>query len=256
MRKKEREGRLAMEQAQRLRTQFLASMSHDLRSPLNSLLGFATLIASGVEGPITEEQRESIQMITRSARDLLRLVNNIIDAARLEAGKLALDRQWVASSEILAQVASEGRRMIDDRPLELQVELAPELPRVRVDEARVVQAILGLISHAIHASERGTIKLLASVGASARGGQEPHLRVEVVDQGTGIREVDQAALFEPFREIQDPSGKRIGGLGLGLALARSLIRAHGGDVWFATKRGRGTTFIVALPLDVPQRSSA
>lgn len=255
MRAKEREGRLAMEQAQRLRTQFLASMSHDLRSPLNSLLGFATLIASGVEGPITGEQRESIQMITRSARDLLRLVTNILDSARLEAGRLSLDRAWTPASDILSQAVSDGRRMLEDRPLEIEAEFAPTLPKIYADQDRVVQAILGLFSHAIHATERGTIKVLANVYRGPPGPTEAHLRIDVIDQGAGIREADQATLFEAFREIQEPSGRRIGGLGLGLALARELIRAHGGDVWFVSKHGRGTTFMVALPIERPHRAA-
>jgi len=253
MRAKEREGRHAMEQAQRLRTQFLASMSHDLRSPLNSLLGFATLIASGVEGPITDEQRESIQMITRSARDLLRLVTNILDSARLEAGKLNLSRTYVPAMEVLTQAVGEARRMLDDRPVEIEAELAPGLPLLYADQDRVVQAILGLVSHALHATERGKIRIVARMqhgqpppGASLTG---TYLRVDVIDQGAGIREADQATLFEAFREIQEPSGRRIGGLGLGLSLARELIRAHGGDVWFVSKQGRGTTFTVALPLE-------
>ncbi|HEX5659052.1 MAG TPA: HAMP domain-containing sensor histidine kinase [Polyangiales bacterium] len=245
MREKEREGRIAMEQAQKLRTQFLASMSHDLRSPLNSLLGFATLIASGVEGPITREQRESIQMITRSARDLLRLITNILDSARLEAGRLTLDRRWVPATEILTQALSDGRRMLEDRPqLTIEAELGEPLPAVFVDQDRVVQAILGLFTHAIHATDRGVIKLQAQVQA----GPQPHLRIDVSDQGAGIREADQASLFEAFRELQEPSGRRIGGLGLGLSLARELVRANGGDVWFTSQHGRGTTFTVALPI--------
>jgi len=255
MREKEREGRMAMEQAQRLRTQFLASMSHDLRSPLNSLLGFATLIASGVEGPITGEQRESIQMITRSARDLLRLVTNILDSARLEAGRLNLDRTWTPAADILTQAMSDGRRMLEDRPLEIEADFAPGLPSIYADQGRVVQAILGLFSHAVHATERGTIKLLAHVYRGPPGPSEAHLRIDVIDQGAGIRQADQATLFEAFREIQEPSGRRIGGLGLGLALARELIRAHGGDVWFVSKQGRGTTFMVALPLRGPGLAS-
>jgi signal transduction histidine kinase len=245
MREKEREGRIAMEQAQKLRTQFLASMSHDLRSPLNSLLGFATLIASGVEGPITREQRESILMITRSARDLLRLITNILDSARLEAGRLTLDRRWVPAHDILSQAVSDGRRMLEDRPhLTLEADFADNLPRVHVDQDRVVQAILGLFTHAIHATDRGAIKLHARV----HRGAQPHLRIDVSDQGAGIREADQASLFEAFRELQEPSGRRIGGLGLGLSLARELVRANGGDIWFTSKRGRGTTFTVALPI--------
>jgi signal transduction histidine kinase len=248
MRQKEREGRLAMEQAQRLRTQFLASMSHDLRSPLNSLLGFATLIASGVEGPVTREQRESIQMITRSARDLLRLITNILDSARLEAGRLTLNRRRVPATDILNQALNDGRRMLEDRPqLQIEAELSEPLPSVFVDQDRVVQAIVGLFTHAIHATDHGVIKLHAGVDR-ASGSSTPHLRIDVSDQGAGIREADQATLFEAFRELQEPSGRRIGGLGLGLSLARELVRANGGDIWFTSKRGRGTTFTVSLPI--------
>jgi len=248
MREKEQAGRLAMEEVQRLRTQFLASMSHDLRSPLNSILGFSQLIATGSEGPTTHEQRESILMITRSARDLLRLVTNILDSARLEAGRLELRRAWTPSVEILTQAVTEGRRMIDDRPLEIEAELQPGLPPVFVDADRVVQAVVGLFSHAIDAMERGTIRLVARIAVTP-GTQTRQLRVDVVDRGAGIRDADKETLFEAFREIQEPSGRRIGGLGLGLSLARELVRAHGGDVWFETEPGRGTTFSVALPLE-------
>ncbi|MFT3925807.1 MAG: HAMP domain-containing sensor histidine kinase [Myxococcales bacterium] len=249
MRQKEREGRLAMEQVQRLRTQFLASMSHDLRSPLNSILGFAVLISSGTEGPVTPEQRESIQMITRSARDLLRLVTNILDSARLEAGRLALRRRLTPAADILNQAVSDGRRMIEDRPLEIEADIQPGLPAVYVDADRVVQAVVGLFSHAIDAMERGTIRLVARVANGPPGPQVRHLRVDVVDRGAGIREADQEALFQAFREIQEPSGKRIGGLGLGLSLARELVKAHGGDVWFESESGKGTTFSVAIPVE-------
>jgi signal transduction histidine kinase len=255
MQEKEREGRIAMEQVQRLRTQFLASMSHDLRSPLNSILGFATLIASGAEGPLSTEQRESVQMITRAARDLLRLVTNILDSARFEAGRLELRRAWTPSVEILTLAVAEGRRMIGDRPLEIEAVLQPGLPPVYADADRVVQAVVGLFSHAIDAMERGTIRLVARV-AQGPPGPERFLRVDVVDRGQGIRDADKEVLFEAFREVQEPSGKRIGGLGLGLSLASSLVKAHGGDVWFETQAGRGTTFTVAIPLDDTPRPRA
>ncbi len=249
MRQKERKGRLAMEEVQRLRTQFLASMSHDLRSPLNSILGFALLISSGSEGPVTPEQRESIQMITRSARDLLRLVTNILDSARLEAGRLNLHRRLTPATEILQEAVAQGRRMIEDRPLEIEADIQPGLPAVYVDADRVVQAVVGLFSHAIDAMERGTIRLVARVANGPPGPSVRHLRVDVADRGAGIREADQEALFQAFREIQEPSGRRIGGLGLGLSLARELVKAHGGDVWFESEPGKGTTFSVAIPVE-------
>jgi signal transduction histidine kinase len=249
MSSKERRGRMAMEQVQRLRTQFLASMSHDLRSPLNSIVGFATLIESGAEGPVTPEQRESILMITRSARDLLRLVTNILDSARLEAGRLRVRRMWVPAQDVLAQALQDGRRLIGDRPLTIEAELSPSLPPIWVDQDRVVQALVGVFSHAIDAMSEGSIRLQARVASGPPGPVSPHLRIDVSDRGQGIREADQAALFQAFREMQEPSGRRIGGLGLGLSVARELVRAHGGDIWFESEAGRGTTFSLALPLE-------
>jgi signal transduction histidine kinase len=198
---------------------------------------------------VTPEQRESIQMITRSARDLLRLVTNILDSARLEAGRLTLRRRLTPAAEILNQAVSEGRRMVEDRPLEIEADIPPGLPAVYVDADRVVQAVVGLFSHAIDAMESGTIRLVARLASGPPGPQVRHLRVDVVDRGAGIREADQEALFQAFREIQEPSGKRIGGLGLGLSLARELVKAHGGDVWFESASGRGTTFTVAIPVE-------
>lgn len=247
---KERKARIAMEQVQRLRTRFLASMSHDLRSPLNSIVGFATLIESGAEGPVSPEQRESILMITRSARDLLRLVTNILDSARLEAGRLRLARSWRPAADVLTSALQEGRRLIGDRPLQIEAELTPGLPEVYIDQDRIVQAVVGLFSHAIDAMrEGGTIRLWAGVAPGPAGSTGPHLCIDVSDRGQGIREADQAALFEAFREMQEPSGKRIGGLGLGLSVARELIRAHGGDITFESAPGVGTTFRVAIPLE-------
>lgn len=249
MSSKERKGRIAMEQVQRLRTRFLASMSHDLRSPLNSIVGFATLIESGAEGPVSPEQRESILMITRSARDLLRLVTNILDSARLEAGRLRLARSWKPAADVLTSAVQEGRRLIGDRPLQIEAELTQPLPEVYVDQDRIVQAVVGLFSHAIDAMREGTIRLWAGVAKGPHGSTGPHLCIDVSDRGQGIREADQAALFEAFREMQEPSGKRIGGLGLGLSVARELVRAHGGDITFESAPGVGTTFRVAIPLE-------
>lgn len=187
-------------------------------------------------------------MIRRSAHDLLRLVTNILDSARLEAGKLQLRRAWTPSVEILTEAVSEGRRLIADRPLQIEAELQPGLPPVHVDADRAVQAVIGLFTHAAHAMDSGTIRLVARVAYGPPGPASEYLRVDVLDEGAGIREADQERIFEAFRELQEPSGKRIGGLGLGLALARDLVQAHGGDIWFESEPGQGTTFTVALPL--------
>jgi signal transduction histidine kinase len=215
MREKEREGRRAMEAVQRLRTQFLASMSHDLRSPLNSILGFSALIASGTEGPVTPEQRESIQMIQRSARDLLRLVTNILDSARLEAGRLTLRKQLTPAAEILSQAVAEGRRMIGDRPLEIEADIQPGLPNVYVDADRVVQAVVGLFSHGIDAMESGTIRLVARIGSGPPGPVARHLRVDVVDRGPASARPIRRRSSRPFARSRSPRASASGAWGSG-----------------------------------------
>ena len=162
------------------------------------------------------------------------------------AAKLTSTARSPPAVDLITQAVGEGRRMAGHRPLETLPSSLPNLPFIYVYQDRVLQAILGLFSHAIHATERGTIRLIARQSPESPSPRRPHLIIDVIDQGAGIREADQAALFEAFREIQDPSGRRIGGLGLGLALARALIRAHGGDVGSPPK-GTGTTFTVALP---------
>jgi len=243
----ELQARQALGQARRTRTRFLASMSHDLRSPLNSIVGFSELVASEAEGPLTDAQRESVQLIVRSARDLLRLVQQILDWARLDAGKLVLEKVHTPAAALLVQAVSEGEQMLEGSALGIQADLPAGLPEVEVDPERFVQAVMGLFTHASYVMEAGAIQLGASV--DQRSARERYLRIDVTDTGEGIREADQPRLFEPFRDIQEPSGRRIGGLGLGLSLARDLVVAQGGELWFVSRPGQGTTFTIAFPLD-------
>lgn len=240
-------------EAQQLETQFLASMSHDLRSPLNSVRGFADLLLGGLDGPLLEPQRESVVAIRRAGEDLLRLLTDVLDSARLETGRLELRRAWTPSVEILTEAMRRGRLIAIDRArttgqsLSIEAELQPGLPPVYVDSERIVQAVVGLFGHAARAMEGGTIRLRAHV-ARAEPGAPTQVRVDVMDTGRGIPESERERIFEAFRGVR--GGQRLAGLGLGLALARALVRAHGGEV-SVTSAADGTTFTVALPTDGP-----
>jgi signal transduction histidine kinase len=245
---REDRARTAVLDAQQLKTQFMAAMSHDLRSPLNGILGFGELLSrAGERGQLNAPQRESVNLIQRAGADLLRLIDDILDSAKLDAGRLTIRRQWTPSVEILTEAVRRGEELVKNSDLRLEAELQPGLPPVHVDAERIVQAVVGLLGHAAHAMDRGTIRLRARVATGPPGPPE-QVRVDVIDSGQGIRAADRERIFEAFREIAEPSGRRIGGLGLGLALARALVRAHGGDVWFETRPGEGTTFTVALPV--------
>jgi len=233
----------------RLRTQFLASMSHDLRSPLNAIVGFTDLVVSGAEGPLTDEQRESAQMIHRSARDLLRLVNHILDWARIDAGRFEVAPDIVNVGELLDDTVDEAREMLGDTPVELRVEFSKDvaLLELHVDRRRIVEALLAVLEHAGSMLTDGHIWLRAHI-APATGRRRSELRITVRDEGPGIHPNDTERVFQAFREIQDPSGKRVGGLGVGLAVAREVVRAHEGTLSLETQPRRGSTFTLALPL--------
>ena len=238
----------SVEEAQRLKTRFMASMSHDLRSPLNSIRGFSELLLSGADGELNPAQHESVTLIHRSGDDLLRLLGNILDMARLEAGRLELVREWTPAVEIVTEAVRRGRQLVAGRELDIVAEVQPGLPPVFVDPARIVQAIVGILGHAALAVERGAIRLRAVV-AHGPPGPSQYVRVDVIDTGAPLRDEDRARIFEAFRALVSPSGRRIAGLGLGISLARLLVLEHGGDVWCETGRSEGTVFTVAIPLD-------
>lgn len=234
--------------ARQLRTRFMASMSHDLRSPLNSIVGFSQLLETGLDGELGAEQLESVGMIRRSAEELIRLLTDILDLARLEAGKLRLHREWVPSVEILTEVVTRGRQLVAGQDVEIEAQLQPGLPPVYVDPRRTVQAVVALFRHASASLRSTTVRLTARV-AQGPPGPAHHLRVEFHDVIGALPQEQVDRIFEAFQEIDEPTGRRVGGLGMALTLSRSLVRLHGGEVWAAIDPGSGTVLSVALPLE-------
>jgi signal transduction histidine kinase len=238
----------ARAEAQRMKGQFLASMSHDLRSPLNSIIGFSELLLRGIEGPLTPAQKEVLRIIHGSGEDLLRLINDILDSAKLEAGRLDVQREWTPSVEILNETIKRSREFVGDKDIDLVAELQPGLPPVFVDADRLSQAFLNIIANAFKFMEQGTVRVRASIGQGAPGPVGQYLRVEIADTGTGIREEDRDNIFEAFRQVDGSSSRRTGGMGLGLSLARAIVELHGGKVWVESRLGAGSVFTVAVPV--------
>lgn len=223
---------------------FMASTGHDLRSPLNSILGFSELLLSEPES-LTQAQQESIRAIIRSGEELLNLLKDILESARIAAGRLDLARDWVPAVEILTAAVESGHRSFDRDKLRIEAELQPGLPPVFVDRGRILQALGCLLRHAGRSMDSGVIDLKARV---RRGLAGPELQVDVVDSSEGLRPEDREKIFEAFHEISLPSGKRLGGLGLALSLTKSLVTAHGGQVSANNTPGVGTTFTIAIPV--------
>lgn len=233
-----------------LRTRFMAAMSHELKSPLNSILGFGQLLEGGVDGALTSGQHESVVMIREAAEELLLLLTDILDLARLEAGKLALHRQWTPSVEILTEAIEKARTFVEGQDVHIEAELQPGLPPVHVDKLRIVQAVVGLFRNAAPSLVKTTIRLRARV-ASGPPGPARHLRIEIHDALGAISREHLERIFDAFQEVSALENRRVGGLGMALSLSRGLVRMHGGEVWADRSPGAGTVLCVAIPLDRP-----
>jgi signal transduction histidine kinase len=233
-------GLSSAEEAVALRVRFIASMGHDLRSPLNAMLGFADLLLLDPQASWTPSQKKSLSILRERTLDLLSLIDGMIDWARLEAGELVPAKQVCDAATLITRAVERAQEHSGARGLRVSLSLSPDLGAITVDSDQFVRALLGLMDHGTRADKGPTLTVTATRHSS-------QVRIEVADPSLVFREDDQAHLFEAFRPSFAPSGRRIAGLRLGTAVARSLMRAQGGDVWFERRPERGTTFVLTVP---------
>ncbi len=246
-----------LSEADRLKNQFLAMMSHELRTPLNSIIGFSKILLKGLNGPLTDLQREDIEVIHRSGQHLLSLIDDILDISRINAGQVDLNLEMVDLTSIVEDALSTIRPLVQDRPIELIAELADNLPPVQADGRRLRQIILNLLSNAAKFTERGQIvvraQLFRAVNLRSNGEVEDLLRVSVSDTGIGIPEDKLEHIFLEFTQVDTSTTRRYQGTGLGLPITKKLIELHGGNIWVESKPGYGSTFTFVLPLQQVSR---
>ncbi len=237
---------LDLQRVSRHKSEFLANMSHELRTPLNAILGFADVLQEGMAGPLNDEQREYVGDIHASGLHLLALINDVLDLSKIEAGQLALELADFDVAEILLSAAALMRQRCVQKGVSLSLALAPELGVWRGDARRIKQVVLNLLSNAMKFTPEGGAVAL-SAGLSVGLGANEGLWIAVQDNGVGIDERDHAAVFDEFVQVgTDPAG-RAQGTGLGLALARRLVRQHGGEITLASALGVGTTLRFNIP---------
>src|SRR5690606_9637418 len=238
------------------KSEFLANMSHELRTPLNSVIILADLLSSNAEHNLSEEQVEYAATILSSGRDLLALINQILDLSKIEAGKMEVEKRRVPLGEVTAYAEQHFRPIAAQKELAFEISIAPEAPpNIDTDQQRLQQILKNLLSNAFKFTERGTVELRVFLERDTRRFRGPALRdapaaiaFAIADSGIGIPPDKQQIVFEAFQQADASMSRLYGGTGLGLTISRELARLLGGEIHLQSEAGVGSTFTLYLPL--------
>jgi signal transduction histidine kinase len=232
------------------RSQFVASMTHELRTPIHGVQGLADVIAAGVYGPVTDKQKEACASIKRSAQSLLGLVDDVLQLTRAEAGKIDARPGPVEIAELVERVTASVSWMVGTKNLTLETAIDPDLAIIQSDERWLAHILVNLIANAVKFTPEGG---LVRVSAHDHGDV---VELAVEDTGIGIAPEDRDTIFEPFRQVQGGDAKGYGGVGLGLALVAKLCELLAARVELESEVGKGSTFRVLVPTGWRGRKTA
>jgi signal transduction histidine kinase len=233
--------RAEAERANRVKSEFMATMSHELRTPLNAMIGYSDLLLSGVPDTIPETAAHKVSRIRVSAEHLLELIEEILTFSRLEAGQEHVTIEIVDAVGLLSEVQMLMEPLALKKGLQLVRSFPQETLRMDTDARKLRQILLNLVGNAIKFTEEGEIRLTVE-----QTGEEIHL--QVIDTGSGIEQQHLEQVFEPFWQVEGGSTRSAGGTGLGLSVTRRLARLLGGDITVQSEIGKGSAFLVRLPL--------
>jgi signal transduction histidine kinase len=229
----------------RLKSGFLANMSHELRTPLNSILGFADVMLEALDGPLTPNMDMDLRLIQKNGQHLLHLINDVLDMAKIEAGRMNLDPEKFRIQEILEEVTSITSTLASEKNLALFIEAdSDQAIEIVADRTRMRQVMINLVNNAIKFTEKGRIAIHVAKKADA------HILIAVKDTGIGIPPDKLEVIFQEFTQVDTSSTRKAGGTGLGLPISRRLVAMHGGRLWAESTGvpGEGSTFFVELPV--------
>jgi signal transduction histidine kinase len=242
----------ALERVNNLKSQFLATVTHELRSPLHSIISYGSLLLDGyVDGELTAEQQEHMLLIVQRAEDLTRLVDDMLDLSKIEADRLEVNIEQLELAPSLHAVVNELKQLASNKGLYLNLELEDDLPLSLADSHRIRQVLTNLVSNALKFTEQGGVTMRV-----AMLDRYDMLRISVSDTGIGISPAALDYIFEAFRQADGSTTRRFGGTGLGLTIARRLIELQGGEVMVESTVGQGSTFSFTLPIASPARVRA
>jgi signal transduction histidine kinase/CheY-like chemotaxis protein len=238
-----------LERADQAKSEFLATMSHELRTPLNAIIGFSEALKNGLAGDLSSEQLEFVNDIFGSGEHLLSLINDILDLAKVESGKMTLELETVHLSDLLKNSISMVKEKAHHQNVKLVVEADESLPPISADVRKLKQIVYNLLSNAVKfTQENGSVTLRATRVADT-------LEISVIDTGIGINSQDQGKLFKPFSQIDSSLARKHQGTGLGLVMIRNLAELHGGTVGLESTVGKGSRFWAKIPWRKPKTSA-
>jgi GAF domain-containing protein/CheY-like chemotaxis protein len=237
-----------LREVDRLKGEFLANMSHELRTPLNSIIGFSRVMLKGIDGALTEMQEQDLTTIYNSGQHLLNLINDILDQAKIESGKMDLKSAYFGVKTLIESVKSIGVGLVKEKPIDLFIDLESGLPQAYGDEFRTRQILLNIVSNSAKFTVHGSITIRAYTIQHPESGKT-FIRIDVIDTGIGIDEKDIPLLFETFRQVDSSLTRTVGGTGLGLPLSKSLAEMQGGELLVESEVGLGSTISVTIPTE-------
>ena len=230
-----------LEAANRHKSQFLANVSHELRTPLNSIIGFTRIVQRRIGAQIPDLQKENLQKVLISSEHLLNLINELLDLAKIESGRMEVYAETFQLNDVVRMATSTVEPMLKDGRVRLVTEIAPDIPPLKTDRDKLKQAVLNLLSNAAKFTEKGVIKVAAWQ-------DNGNVKLTVSDTGIGMKKEALDYIFEEFRQADMSSTRKYGGTGLGLAIVRRFINLMGGDISVESEVGKGSKFTITIPI--------
>jgi signal transduction histidine kinase len=253
----------------RMKSEFLANVSHELRTPLNAIVGFVDLLREGVYGELAPRQVKPVERIEASANHLRHLVDQVLDLAKMAAGRLEIHTETIDLRPFVLDVASEIESLVSEKGLSLSLVMGAALPRIRTDPTHLRQILMNFLGNAVKYTNEGSIVIRtrlvdalpetsAMLERPLSSGTHPWIGIQVIDTGIGIHAADQTRIFEEFEQVDaGPRGHSASrGTGLGLAISRRLATLLGGMVELESELGKGSTFTLWLPVDPSELPTA
>ena len=230
-----------VEDANRLKSEFLSNMSHELRTPLNSIMALSSVLLMRTKNKLTDDEFNYIEVVERNGKQLLKLINDILDLAKIEAGKMDIQPKFVLLDSMLNVVKENLQPIADEKNITLNLTVPEKMPNIETDEIRLHQVFSNIIGNSVKFTEKGGVDISVKFDTEK-------VYIDVIDTGIGIPEDAIPHIFEEFRQLDGSASRKYEGTGLGLTIAYKMIKTLGGDITVKSKVGSGSTFIISLPI--------